>query len=105
MIVIDDQEVNFIGFLFHESSHSLRPRLRAMSSKNAMALLRLYYYNVLSNFTEIGSVLLTFFGVALKIEIDLLPLSQRAHTGPLNGADMHKHIAAAIIGLDKAEAF
>src|SRR5882762_83648 len=44
------------------------------------------------------------FLVGLDIEGDALPLRKRFEPGPLDGGDMNKHVAAAIIGLDEAVA-
>jgi hypothetical protein len=34
---------------------------------------------------------------------ELLPFPQRAESGPLDGGNVHEHIFAAIIGLDKSK--
>jgi hypothetical protein len=36
---------------------------------------------------------------------DLLSLAEAAHPGPLDGADVHENILAAVIRLDEAKAF
>ena len=42
------------------------------------------------------------FLVGLDIEGDALPFRKRFEPGPLDGGDVHEHVAAAIIGLDEA---
>src|SRR5512134_3778646 len=41
----------------------------------------------------------------LELERDLVLLGQRAHSGPLDGRDVHEHILRAVVGLDEPEAF
>ncbi len=42
--------------------------------------------------------------VRLDIERDALPLGQRLQSRPLDGGDVHKHVASAIVRLDEAVA-
>jgi hypothetical protein len=42
------------------------------------------------------------FLIGLNIEGDALPLRKRFESGALDGGDVNKHVAAAIIGLDEA---
>ena len=40
-----------------------------------------------------------------NLERNLLPLDEATYPGAFHRADMHEHVLAAIIGLDKTEAF
>src|SRR5262249_7138581 len=42
--------------------------------------------------------------IGLDVEGEALPLAQRFEPGPLDGGDVHEHVAAAIVGLDEAVA-
>jgi hypothetical protein len=41
--------------------------------------------------------------VGLELEVDLLAFRETGKTGPLDRADVHEHIAAAVVGLDEAK--
>src|ERR1700759_2606295 len=42
--------------------------------------------------------------IFLQFEVDRLTFAQVAHSGALNGADVHDHILAAIVRLNEAKA-
>src|SRR5215218_2719551 len=52
--------------------------------------------------SEIGCGLLAAAPVGLNVIPDLLTLSEAAHTRTVDGADVHEHILAALVGLDEA---
>src|ERR1700761_9386864 len=42
--------------------------------------------------------------VGLELEVDLLAFRETGKTGPLDRADVHEHILAAVVGLDETKA-
>src|SRR4051795_13778920 len=54
--------------------------------------------------SEIGRGLLAATPVSLNVIGDLLTLREAAHARTLDGADVHEHIPAALVGLNEAVA-
>src|SRR4051795_4495118 len=52
--------------------------------------------------SEIGRGLLAATPVSLNVIGDLLTLREAAHARTLDGADVHEHIPAALVGLNEA---
>src|SRR5215207_2148789 len=69
--------------------------VRAASTSGSWAVVRLCG-------PEVGCGLLAATPVGLNLIGDLLTLCEAAHPRTLDGADVHEHILAALIGLDEA---
>src|SRR5215211_4270934 len=71
--------------------------VRAASTSGQWAVVRLCG-------SEVGCGLLAATPVSLNVIGDLLTFREAAHPGPFDGADVHEHILAALIGLNEAVA-
>src|SRR3954468_7647082 len=62
------------------------------------------FVHVRSGALQVGRGLLAGAPVGLKLVGNLLTLSEAAHACALDGADVHEHVLAALIGLNEAVA-
>src|ERR1700680_3418282 len=57
-----------------------------------------------SHGAEVFRAGLATLAIDLRFERKLLAFVERAHSGALDGADMHEHVVAAVVRLNEAEA-
>src|ERR1700682_6118529 len=56
-----------------------------------------------SHGAEVFRAGLATLAIDLRFERKLLAFIERAHAGALDGADMHEHVVAAVVGLNEAK--
>src|SRR5579862_7949051 len=94
-------------FSCRSSSHPDPEPAKPARSRDRAGLRPSQYIREMANNSSQRQVICAHFAshlVGLELEVDLLPFRKPGKTGPLDGTDVHEHIASAIAGLNEAKA-